>query len=160
MAPSMTQHHAHAYVMQPDGGQRIAALRIRLLATGALTGGALCALECVNPGPGGPPLHTHHAHDEWYFVLQGRYRFRIGACDQEGGPGTFAYVPHGVVHAFARVGSEEGRLLSASLPGGLEHFLERMAALQARSATQEEVVALHRDYQSEINGPALLQAEC
>ena len=144
------------YVMQPEQGERLENLRVRLLATGALTGGAMSALECVNPGPGGPPLHTHHAHDELYFVLQGRYRFRIGDAEQEGRPGTFVYVPRGIIHAFASVGPEEGRLFSASFPAGLEHFLEGMAELQARGAAEEEYVALHSAYQSEINGPPLI----
>ena len=37
----------HAYVLQPNEGQRLDTLRIRLLATGALTGGAVSGIECV-----------------------------------------------------------------------------------------------------------------
>jgi hypothetical protein len=70
-------------------------------------------------------------------------------------PRTFAYVPRGVTHTFASVGPEEGRIFAASLPG-LEHFLERMSDLQARGAGHEELVALFHDFQSEINGPALV----
>src|SRR5947209_5212297 len=141
------------YVLSVGQGQIMEGLRARLLGTGALTGGAMCVLEIVNPGPGGPPLHTHFAHDEWYFVLQGYYRFKIGDRVEEGGPGTFAYVPRGAVHSFAAVGTEEGQLLSTSVPGGLEHFLEGMEALLNQGADEAAIMALHTQYQSEINGP-------
>jgi mannose-6-phosphate isomerase-like protein (cupin superfamily) len=153
---AMTQQIISGYVMQPDQGQVIEELRVRLMATGALTGGAMSALECVNPGPGGPPLHIHHAHDEWYFVLQGRYRFRTGEVERDGGPGSFAYIPRGIIHSFASVGPEEGRVLVVDLPGGLEHFLEDLADLQARGAGEEEIIAIHEKYQSEICGPPLV----
>lgn len=143
------------YVVPVGQGQIIEGLRVRLLGTGELTGGATCVLEIVNPGPGGPPLHTHFAHDEWYFVLQGRYRFKIGDRVEEGGPGTFAYVPRGAVHSFAAVGTEEGRLLSTSVPGGLEHFLIGMESLLNLGADEAAIVALYAQYDSEINGPPL-----
>ncbi len=144
------------YIVPAGQGQMIEELHVRLLATGASTDGAMCVLEIVNAGPGGPPLHTHFAHDEWYFVLQGRYRFRVGDGEEEVGRGTFAYVPRGTVHSFAAVGTEEGRLVSTSVPGGLERFLERMADLQAHGADESAIAALHREYQSEINGPPIV----
>jgi mannose-6-phosphate isomerase-like protein (cupin superfamily) len=148
-------HDLKGYALPAEQGRSIEALHVRLLATGESTRDAMCVIEIVNPGPGGPPLHTHFAHDEWYFVLQGRYRFRIGDRTEEGGPGTFAYVPRGIVHSFASVGTEEGRLLSTSVPGGLEHFLQKMAVLQERGANEVEIVELHAEYQSQINGHPL-----
>ena len=155
MTSTTPDRDLQGYVLPAEQGRTIEALRVRLLATGESTSEATCVIEIVNPGPGGPPLHTHFAHDEWYFVLQGRYRFRIGDRVEEGGPGTFTYVPRGVVHAFASVGTEEGRLLSTSVPGGLEHFLQGLADLIARGANEAEIVELHAAYQSEINGPPL-----
>jgi len=145
---------ARAYVLRPEEGQHIENLRLRIVATNDLTGGSIMAADCVNPGPGGPPLHTHYAHDELYLVLAGRYRFRIGEDDQEGGPGTFVYVPRGTSHTFAGVGPEEGRLFTVSLPG-LEHFLERMSELNDTGADQAAFEALFHEYQSEIDGPPL-----
>lgn len=113
------------------------------------------AAECTNPGPGGPVLHTHHAHDELYLVLQGRYRFRIGDEEHEGGPGLFVYAPRGTTHTFASVGPEEGRIFAMSLPG-LEHFLERMSNLPVRGNTREGLADLFHDFDSEINGPPLV----
>ena len=155
MTSTTTQNHSDASVLEPEEGRFLEGLRVRVLASGATTGGMTCVMTCVNPGPGGPPLHIHRGHDEWYFVMAGRYRFKIEDTVHEGGPGTFAYVPRGVVHTFASVGTKEGRLISASMPAGLEHFLERMEELNRRGAAPEEYEALHREYDSEIVGPPL-----
>lgn len=150
-----TREDVQAYVLQPGEGRLIENLHLRIMATDALTGGTLMAAECVNPGPGGPVLHTHYAHDEFYLVLQGRYRFKIGEQEHEGGPGLFVYAPRGTTHTFASVGPEEGRIFAGSLPG-LEHFLERMSSLPVRGNTREGLVELFRDFDSEVNGPPLV----
>ena len=146
---------APAYVLQPDEGETIDELRLRVVATESSTGGTLMAVECVNPGPGGPALHTHFSHDEAYYVLAGRYRFDIAGAEHEGGPGTFVYAPRGTTHTFASVGPEEGRILAISLPG-LEDFLRRMAALPSNGDRREGLDELFRDFDSEINGPPLV----
>ena len=155
MASQAVREGVRAYVLQPGEGQMIDELRLRIMATEALTGGSLMAGICTNPGPGGPALHTHHAHDELYLVLQGRYRFKIEGDVCEGGPGTFVYAPRGTTHTFASVGPEEGRIFFITLPG-LERFLERMAALPVRGTTREGLAELFRDFDSEVNGPPLV----
>lgn len=157
MVSLTTRQDAPAYVLQPEEGQQLDDLHLRLMATDALTGGEVCVLVCTNPGPGGPHLHTHDVHTEFMVVLQGRYRFKIGETEREGGPGTFAYIPRRVVHSWASVGPEEGRLLAAVFPGDFAGFLERLEDLSARGAGEDEVATLYVDYQSEINGPPLLQ---
>ncbi len=155
MATETLPQNARAYVLQPGEGQIIENLRLRIVATGALTGDTLFAAECTNPGPGGPVLHTHHAHDELYLVLQGRYRFKLDGEEHEGDPGMFVYAPRGTTHTFASVGPEEGRIFAISLPG-LEHFLERMSELPVQGNTRDGLVELFRDFDSEINGPPLI----
>lgn len=154
MATETRVQSARAYVLQPGEGQLIDELRLRIMATNALTGGSLMAGECANPGPGGPALHTHHAHDELYLVLEGRYRFQIDDQEHEGGPGMFVYAPRGTTHTFASIGPEEGRVFFVSLPG-LERFLERMATLPVSGTMREGLERLFQDFDSEINGPPL-----
>lgn len=146
---------AQAYVLQPDEGQVIENLGLRLLAADARTGGSLLAAVVTNSGVGGPPLHTHATIDELYFVLRGRYRFRVLDWDHEGGPGTFAYVPRGTSHSFAGVGEEEGQLLCITLPG-TEEFLRGISALQDRGVDQQKMVEHFRAFHTEIDGPPLV----
>lgn len=145
-----TREAAQAYVLQPDEGRTLEELGIRFLSEGALSGGSMTAIECVNPGPGGPPLHVHHSHDECYYVTAGRYRFTFGDETFEGGAGTFANAPRGTVHTFASVGSEEGRLVCFVFPAGLERFLERLDDLGHRGAAAEEFEAVFREFDSEV----------
>ncbi|HZU13983.1 MAG TPA: cupin domain-containing protein [Chloroflexota bacterium] len=146
---------ARPVALQPDEGETIENLGLRVLASDADTGGQLTAAICTNPGPGGPPLHTHAAVDELYLVLAGRYRFRIGDDVTEGGAGTFAYVPRGVTHSFASVGPEEGRIFALTLPG-TEGFLRGMSALQDQGLDQQAMVDHFHAYATEIDGPPLV----
>lgn len=155
MTAETRPNSSHAYVLQPEEGQRIDNLGLRLLATGARTGDALTAAVCTNPGPGGPPLHIHAAIDELYYVLKGRYRFKIGDDEIEGGPGTFAYVPRGTAHTFASVGPEEGQMIAVTLPG-TERFLYGISDLQSHGMDQQDMVEHFRNFDSEIIGPPLI----
>lgn len=153
--PTKTVDTAGPYVLQPEEGERINNLRLRMLATGALTGDTLMAVECVNPGPGGPLEHIHASHDEFYYVLQGRYRFKIGEDEHDGGPGTFAYVPRNTSHTFASLGPEEGKLLTFSLPG-LDGFLRCMSERIAAGAGDQEMTGFFREFDSEVTGSHLI----
>lgn len=153
---SQTLHEStRGYALEPGQGEVIDALGLRILAGDGDTGGALSAAICTNRGPGGPPLHSHAAVDELFYVLEGRYRFKIGDVDIVGGPGTFAYVPRGTSHTFASVGPGEGRVFAMTLPG-TERFLRDMAALQEQGVSQPEMLDHFRRYASTIDGPPLI----
>ncbi|HLJ66430.1 MAG TPA: cupin domain-containing protein [Chloroflexota bacterium] len=155
MDTATLRHSSQAYVLLPDEGETIAALGLRILATDRDTGGALTAGICTNPGPGGPPLHSHAAVDELYYVLAGRYRFKIRGDEIEGGPGTFACVPRGISHTFASVGPGEGKLLAITLPG-TENFLREMAHLQEQGTDQRKMVDHFRRHEASLDGPPLV----
>ncbi len=155
MATQIAREEVQAYVLQPGEGRFIENLHLRVVAGDVLTGGTLFAAECTNPGPGGPVLHTHHAHDELYLVLQGRYRFKISEKEYEGGPGMVVYAPRGTTHTFASLGPEEGRIFALSLPG-LEQFIERMSNLPLTGNIRQGLAELFHDFDSEINGPPLV----
>lgn len=152
---TITAENVTAYFLRSEEGKVIENLRIRIQASNASTGGTLMAGEAVNPGPGGPPLHTHRSHDELYLVLEGTYRFKINDEEYEGGPGTFAYAPRGTTHTFASVGPGQGRIFCITLPG-LEEFLQQMAALSERGADEKQMLELFQNFDSEINGPPLV----
>jgi mannose-6-phosphate isomerase-like protein (cupin superfamily) len=155
----MTSQAIHAQtpiILQPQDGHFIDELNVRVLASESTTGGAMMACTCINPGPGGPALHTHHAHDEYYLVLRGHYRFQIGDRQIDGGPGTFVSAPRDTIHTFASIGPEEGEVFTIALPGGLERFLERMAKLPVRGSVRDGLPELFSDFASEINGPPLV----
>ena len=91
------------------------------------TGGAYSLFETVTPPTGGCPPHAHRHEEKTFYVLEGRYAFLNGEDSIELGPGDYAFVPRGVVHAFANVGSEPARMLILITPGGIyDRFLEEI----------------------------------
>jgi quercetin dioxygenase-like cupin family protein len=62
-------------------------------------------------------FHLHHDSDEVAWVLAGEFTFKIGDEVTIGGPGTCAFMPRAVPHAWKNTGSETGRVLFLYHPG-------------------------------------------
>jgi quercetin dioxygenase-like cupin family protein len=98
---------------------------------GAQTGGVLTALENVIAPGDGPPLHTHAAEDEAWYVIAGELRFQLGDEHAAAPAGSFVFVPRGTPHCFVNAGSEPARILVLFTPSGMERFFDRFAELDA-----------------------------
>ena len=146
---------SQAYVLTVDEGEQIENLFVRLLASDARTGTDFTVSVVTNPGPGGPPKHTHATVDEMYFVLKGSYLFQIGDDVTEGGPGTFMFVPRGVPHTFASAGPGEGQLLTFTLPS-TEQFVRGISALQQQGMDQQAMADHFRAFDTSVDGPGLM----
>src|SRR3954466_5109294 len=42
------------------------------------TDGSLYVFESSRVKPGGPPLHVHPDQDEWWYILQGQFKIKVG----------------------------------------------------------------------------------
>jgi mannose-6-phosphate isomerase-like protein (cupin superfamily) len=60
----------------------------------------------------------HHEQDEWFYVVEGAYMIEVGEERYELGPGDSVFAPRKVVHVWAYVGQEKGRLIVALQPAG------------------------------------------
>jgi quercetin dioxygenase-like cupin family protein len=94
----------------------------RFLATGAETGGKYATIEAVVPPGGGPPPHTHSREEESFFVLEGEITFTVNGERLVAGPGTFANMPVGSLHAFKNESDRTARMLFSVAPAGLEEM--------------------------------------
>ncbi len=93
------------------------------------TGGAMTAIEGVlAPWASGPPLHAHHHEDECLYVIDGSVLVQIGDELQTLAPGSFAWMPRGVPHAFANAGASTARMFGVTLPGGIEQMFAVQSA--------------------------------
>jgi quercetin dioxygenase-like cupin family protein len=134
---------------KPQDGRGIAVVGdvYRFLAVGEDTDGKYAVWEArVLPG-GGPPPHVHSQEQEGFFVLEGEITFQVGDQRLVAGPGTFANMPVGTVHAFKNETARLSRLLIWVAPAGLERmFFEvgRPVAADAEAAppTPEEMEKL------------------
>jgi len=99
--------------------------------------------------------HLHHDSDEVAYVLAGEITFKIGEEVTVGGPGTCAFMPRGLAHAWKVTGSETGRILFLYTPAGAGGFFEESQRLQRsyESFDTDEVRAAYRRHGWEIVGP-------
>lgn len=134
---------------------------MRIKARAADTGGAFGLFEENFQREGaGPPLHVHSREDEGHYVLEGRFRFRLGDDEFVAGPGSWVWQPRGVPHSF-KVESEGARALCFYSPGGLERMFEEGGVPAADSTapplqqvpTDEAEAAFGRRFGFEIVGP-------
>jgi len=102
-------------------------------ASSADTDGHFALIETVLP-PGASVEPHDHPEAEWWYVLDGEFRFYLGQPAEvvHARTGAFLSVPPYVRHAYEQVGRSAGRLLGMLLPGGdggLETFFRQVGIL-------------------------------
>src|SRR5689334_7216669 len=110
---------SHPPILRPPGEGRVIAVVgdvYRFLATGAETDGRYATFEAVVPPGGGPPPHTHSREEESFYVLDGEITFTVDGGRIVAGPGTFANMPVGSLHAFKNESSRTARMLISVAP--------------------------------------------
>src|SRR5204863_5997499 len=86
------------------------------------TSDSVMMFEEVAPAHTETPLHTHQDSDEVAYVLSGEITFKIGDETTVGGPGSCAFMPRGLAHAWKNTGREPGRVLFLYSPGRAGKF--------------------------------------
>ena len=119
-------------VRKPDEGMALWMLGglYEVKVAGDETGGAATIIEMTLPVGTGPPPHTHPGGESVY-VLEGRLRYNIDGDVVEGGPGSFFYIPAGVVENFEPIGDGPTRLLVIYTPGGIDKFFSEAGEIAA-----------------------------
>ena len=101
------------------------------------------------------PMHLHHGSDEVAYVLSGEITFKIGDQITVGGPGTGAFMPRDVPHAWKSTGAETGRVLFLYMPGRAGGLFEELAGHSDVSPTlgDGEFIRIAQRHGWEIVGP-------
>lgn len=93
------------------------------------------------------PMHLHTREDEFSFIIEGRWGFRLADETVYAGPGDLVYKPRDVWHTFWNAGDTPGRILEVISPAGFEQFfVEIGAAMQADPNDVETFAALAAAY--------------
>ena len=144
------------FVVLPDhaphfsGAQGREADITELLATREQTGGSLGLFRQTIAPKSGPPVHIHRAEDEFFYVVSGEFRFKLGNRIVSAPAGSIVFVPRGIVHTFQNVGTEAGVMLAGVTPGGFEKmFAERQGVDAETNRT------LMKNHNMEFVGPPL-----
>ena len=96
-------------------------------------------------------FHLHRDSDEVAWVLAGEITFKIGDEVTLGGPGTCAFFPRNVPHAWKSTGRETGRVLFMYTPAAAGGYVEEL--LNHRPINDDERNQLRDRYHWEVVGP-------
>jgi quercetin dioxygenase-like cupin family protein len=120
------------------------------------TGGGMAVFEQIGQSPnGGPPLHIHLQQDEFFHVLEGEYRFRVGDEHFPASVGDTIFLPRGVPHAFIQLTAHARMLVTYQPAGDMEAFFRETAAWTV-SPTKDEVARAFAAHGMQVVGPPLV----
>ena len=124
---------AKGFVVSPGQGPvwkmapgRSATLKLR----SGKTAESMMMFEEVAPAGTATNFHLHRDSDEVAYVLSGEVTFKIGDQITVGGPGTCAFIPRGVAHAWKSTGAETARVLFIFTPAEARKAFEELQRLQ------------------------------
>lgn len=90
------------------------------------------AVNVVNAGFGGPPLHSHPTAEESYAVTQGVLEVCVDGTWRKLNPGESVTVPAGTPHTVRNTSGAQVRLVNRHAPAmDFERFFRRMHAMAA-----------------------------
>ena len=98
-------------------------------------------------------FHLHCDSDEVAWVLAGEITFKIGDDVTVGGPGTCAFFPRNVPHAWKNTGTETGRVLFLYTPAAAGRYVEDLLKNPPGAASDEERKKIRERYRWEDVGP-------
>jgi quercetin dioxygenase-like cupin family protein len=142
-------------VENPTGG------RITFKAMADATGGALTVVEATAAPGEGPPLHVHRGQDETIYVLEGRYRVRLGERDVDAPAGAFVFIPRGTPHTWQTTSAGPARFVATLAPADarFERFFVRYSELAPDERGVEAFARIARETGGmEVLGPPLAAA--
>src|SRR5436190_17013266 len=118
----------------PVSPGRSFALKLR----GGETGDSIMMFEETAPAGTKSTFHLHRDSDEVAYVLSGEVTFLIGDEVTVGGPGTCAFMPRGVAHAWKSTGAETGQVLFLYTPANAGGLIEEQQRTQRKFAQMSE----------------------
>jgi len=121
------------------------------------TEGDLFVFESTRVKKGGPNFHVHHDQDEWWYILEGEFRIKVGDQLYDAKAGDSVFGPRGVPHAFTKVGDEGvGRMLTTFQPAGkMEACFQALSDGAMKGKTEAEQDAFRKEHGFIRVGPPL-----
>ena len=132
---------------QPDAPGRTFDLKL----VGDETHDSIMMFEETTPAGTASWHHLHYDSDEVAWVLEGEFTFKIGEEITKGGPGTCAFFPRNVPHAWKNTGTTSGRVLFLYTPAGAGRYIED--TFERPNLSDAEKAALRERHRWELLGP-------
>jgi mannose-6-phosphate isomerase-like protein (cupin superfamily) len=121
------------------------------------TGGAFAVFEGQPRPLHGPPLHLHRDQDEWFYIVEGEYRFEVDGEEIYATAGSTVFAPRGSLHTFQNVGTRPGRTVTTVVPGGVDLFFEDLEKAAPRGTVPEpaKLLPIFEKHRQELHGPPM-----
>jgi len=155
-AEGTTMNAAKGLVVAAGGGKRLDMTApgrfadLKLL--GCETNESIMLFEETVPAGTKSLFHLHRESDEVAWVLAGEITFQIGDEVSVGGPGTCAFFPRNIPHAWKNTGSETGRVLFLYTPAAAGGYVEELLNCPG-PMDDDERRTLRERYRWEVVGP-------
>lgn len=118
------------------------------------TGNSLSVFAFTGYARVGPSLHLHFHQDEFFYVVEGNYRFVAGDETMELTAGDTIFLPRNIPHTWIQL-TDNGKLLYAVQPAGtMEEFFREMNEVQ-QPLTAAEAAQRHLKHGMKMVGPPL-----
>jgi mannose-6-phosphate isomerase-like protein (cupin superfamily) len=118
--------------------------------------GDLYIFESTRDKKGGPPFHYHYDQDEWWYIIEGDFLFKVGDETFTARAGDSVFGPRMVPHAFAKMNDGNARMLIGFQPAGkMEEFFKKVSKAATKNMTEDERVNFRKDHGFVTVGPAL-----
>lgn len=118
--------------------------------------GDVYVFESTRVKEGGPPFHLHYDQDEFWYILQGEFLFKVGEETFTAKAGDTVFGPRKVPHAFSKVGEEEAKILMFFQPAGkMEEMFKKISEGVTKNMTEEQMDKFRYEHGIKKVGPAL-----
>ncbi|MGZ3846062.1 MAG: cupin domain-containing protein [Flavisolibacter sp.] len=120
------------------------------------TDGDIYLFESSRVKEGGPALHYHYEQDEYWYILQGEFVFKVGEQEFKAKAGDTVFGPRMVPHAFAKVGEGEAKILMFFQPAGkMEDMFRKISDGATKNMTEAEQDKFREEHGIKRVGPPL-----
>jgi len=148
----IVEHDGDGHVLQFSPSEKLV-----WKATAETTGGIMDQFELTAlPDHFGAPEHIHRAVDEFFYVLEGAFRFKVADTMVTAEVGSFLFVPRGTAHAGRNALESTSRMILTYIPGGMEPFFEEASPyMYADSPDMAALGKVNEKYNTDVVGPLL-----
>jgi mannose-6-phosphate isomerase-like protein (cupin superfamily) len=120
------------------------------------TDGDTFLFESTRIVKGGPPLHYHPEQDEWFYILEGEFLFKIGEETFTAKAGDSLFGPRMIPHAFSKTSEGTAKMMIMFQPAGkMEMHFKAVSEGLYKGLNEEEKRKMQADHGVVVVGAAL-----
>ena len=157
--PVPTNRRREAFMVERGDGRTIhvAGNDVTVKISSRDTAGEFAVFESSTEPLQGPPLHLHRNDDEYWYIVEGDFRFEVDGQEIYASTGATVFAPRGSRHTFQNIGSGPGRTLTTVVPGGLDLFFEDLETAVPRGSVPDpaKMLPIFEKHGYELHGPPL-----